>query len=145
LSLRIWVDHYGRSLWIKARSYFYRPQGEGIAIDVLAENETVWLTQTQMTKLLETTKQNIGQHIRNAFKDGELVREVVVKKFFTTTLHGAMSDKTQTHLGQGDGLIAAFLSSRKQQKARKPCGPSGKVLAQNGLQPRLLRYWIAKK
>lgn len=34
-------------------------------------------------------KQNVGQHIRNAFKDGELAREVVVKKFFTTTQHVA--------------------------------------------------------
>jgi predicted transcriptional regulator len=82
----------------KGEIVLYRPQDKNIAIDVLVENETVWLTQAQMAELFETTKQNVGQHIRNAFKDGELVREVVVKKFFTTTLHGAIPSKTQTRL-----------------------------------------------
>ena len=82
----------------KGEIILYRPQGDDVTIDVIVENETVWLTQAQMAELFETTKQNVGQHIRNAFNDGEIVREVVVKKFFTTTQHGAMPDKIQTHM-----------------------------------------------
>jgi len=38
----------------------------------------------------------IGKHINNVFSEGELVKDVVVAKFATTTLHGAIKDKTQT-------------------------------------------------
>lgn len=64
-------------------------------IDVKLENETVWLTQDQIAILFETTKQNISLHISNVFRDGELEREVVVKKSLTTTIHGAIPGKTQ--------------------------------------------------
>lgn len=41
-------------------------------IDVTMQDETVWLSQADMTKLFQTTKQNISLHINNIFKDGEL-------------------------------------------------------------------------
>jgi hypothetical protein len=37
-----------------------------------------------MADLFLTTKQNVGQHIRNVFAEGELAAESVVKDFFTT-------------------------------------------------------------
>jgi hypothetical protein len=82
----------------KGEIILYQPQGENVEIDVLVEDETVWLTQAQMAELFETSKQNVGQHIRNAFNDGEIVREVVVKKIFITTHHGAMPRKTQSRM-----------------------------------------------
>ena len=36
-------------------------------IDVLFQDETVWLTQKQMIELFQTTKQNISLHINNIF------------------------------------------------------------------------------
>lgn len=41
-------------------------------IEVRLDNETVWLTQQLMAELFQTTKQNIGQHLKNVFADGEL-------------------------------------------------------------------------
>ena len=55
----------------------------------------MWLTQQQMSELFSTTKQNISLHIGNIFREGELIKEVVVKDFFTTTIHGAIPGKTQ--------------------------------------------------
>lgn len=46
--------------------------------------ETIWATQDQIAGLFDTTKQNIGQHIKNIFQTGELRQEAVVKDFFTT-------------------------------------------------------------
>ena len=43
-------------------------------------------------------KAAVSKHLKNIFEDGELVEEVVVSKMETTTQHGALSDKTQTHL-----------------------------------------------
>ncbi len=56
----------------------------------------VWLTQEQMATLFDKNKRTISEHIRNVFKEGELSEEVVVRKFRTTTKHGAIAGKTQS-------------------------------------------------
>ncbi|GHU70354.1 hypothetical protein FACS189413_10590 [Bacteroidia bacterium] len=65
----------------------YQPDN-AIQLEVLVENETVWLTQAQMTVLFETTKQNISLHINNAFKEGEIEKISVVKDYLTTAIDG---------------------------------------------------------
>ena len=57
-------------------------------IEVRLENETVWLTQQLMAELFQTTKQNVGQHLKNVFAEGELRHDSVVKKSFTTAADG---------------------------------------------------------
>ena len=59
--------------------------------------QTVWLTQDQMKTLFQRDKSVISRHIRDIFNEGELDPEVVVAKKATTTRHGAIADKTQTH------------------------------------------------
>ena len=66
----------------------YQTQDGKTKIDVKIEDETVWLTQAQMADLFETTKQNISQHIKNAFDEGELNEISVVKDFLTTAQDG---------------------------------------------------------
>lgn len=48
------------------------------------EDDTVWLSQAQMTELFQTTKQNVSLHIKNVFDEGELEFGSVVKDFLTT-------------------------------------------------------------
>lgn len=63
--------------------------GDGaIRVEVRVAGETVWLNQAQMADLFQTTKQNVGLHIRNVFTEGELTPESVVKDFFTTAADG---------------------------------------------------------
>ena len=57
-----------------------------VEVDV-AKNE-VWLTQEQMALLFDTTKQNVGSHLKNCFAEGELDRNSVVKDSFTTASDG---------------------------------------------------------
>ena len=57
-------------------------------IDVSMQDETVWLSQADMSKLFQTTKQNISLHINNIFKDGELDSASVVKEYLTTGTDG---------------------------------------------------------
>lgn len=66
----------------------YRSEDGSIQLEVQLVDDNVWLTQNQMTILFETTKQNISLHINNAFKEGELVRDLVVKDFLTTATDG---------------------------------------------------------
>jgi hypothetical protein len=73
---------------------YQNPDGK-IKIDVRLEEETVWLTQGQMCELFQKSKATISEHIKNVFEEGELDDKVVVRKFRTTTQHGAISGKTQ--------------------------------------------------
>lgn len=52
------------------------------------QEETVWLTQAQMTELFETSKQNISLHINHCFEEGELDKDSVVKELLTTASDG---------------------------------------------------------
>lgn len=72
----------------KGQFLVYPSEDGQLKIEVRLENETVWLTQQQMAELFQTSKQNIGQHLKNVFEEGELVENSVVKKFFTTAADG---------------------------------------------------------
>ncbi len=73
------------------------PDGES-KIEVKLEGETVWLTLDQMATLFQRNKSTISRHVKNVLESGELEKEEVVAKNATTTQHGALKGKTQTHL-----------------------------------------------
>ncbi len=66
----------------------YQTQEGDIRLEVLLDEETVWLSQSQMTMLFNTTKQNISLHLRNVFKEKELLEDSVVKDYLTTASDG---------------------------------------------------------
>jgi hypothetical protein len=66
----------------------YRTEDGKLKIDVRFEGETVWLTQQHMAELFQTTKQNIGQHLKSIFAEEELALDSVVKDSFTTAADG---------------------------------------------------------
>jgi hypothetical protein len=70
------------------------PDGD-VKISVLLKDETIWLTQEQMTVLFDKAKSTISEHIKNIFAEGELDKKVVVRKFRITAKHGAIAGKTQ--------------------------------------------------
>jgi len=66
----------------------YQTEDGLIRVDVRVEASTVWLNQAQLAELFDTSKQNVGQHVRNVFAERELVESAVVKDFFTTAADG---------------------------------------------------------
>ena len=73
----------------------FKTEDENISVDVRFENETVWLTQDQMSLLFDKAKSTISEHIKHIFEEGELEEKVVVRNFRITTPHGAIVGKTQ--------------------------------------------------
>ena len=73
----------------------YQPDNS-IRIEVRLEDDTVWLTQAQMSVLFARDRTVIGRHIRNIFTEGELQEDEVCANFAHTTQHGAIKGKTQT-------------------------------------------------
>jgi len=66
----------------------YQPESESASLEVLIEDETVWLTQAQMAELFQTTRNNITLHISNIFKEEELVEISVCKDSLLTASDG---------------------------------------------------------
>lgn len=72
-------------------------ENQGVKLEVNLKDETVWLNLEQIAKLFKRDKSVISRHIKNALLE-ELKDEQVVAKFATTTKHGAIEGKTQTHI-----------------------------------------------
>lgn len=58
------------------------------SIDVKIEDDTVWLSQQQMSSLFKQTKQNISLHSNNCFKENELDKDSTVKDSLTVQIEG---------------------------------------------------------
>ena len=80
----------------------YQPDSE-VKLEVRLEEETVWLTQAQMAELFQTTRNNVTLHIRNIFKEGELVENSVCKESLRTAADGK---KYRTNFDNLDVIIS---------------------------------------
>ena len=59
----------------------YRSQDGSVQLNVKLENETVWLTQSQMAELFGRDRTVIARHINNCYKEGELDKNITCAKF----------------------------------------------------------------
>ena len=82
----------------KGQIILYQTQDGENKIEVTLANDTVWLTADQMAELFQRNKSTISRHVRNIFEEGELNKDMVVAKYATTSQHGAIEGKEQTHL-----------------------------------------------
>jgi len=59
-----------------------------LELNVSLNDETIWLTQKQLSELFGVTKQNISLHINRIFQDNELAKDATVKFFLTVQKEG---------------------------------------------------------
>lgn len=57
-------------------------------IQARLQDEIMWLTQVQLAQVFQTTRQNIGQHIKNIYEEKELDPSVTIKNFFIVQTEG---------------------------------------------------------
>lgn len=76
----------------------YETDNNKVISDVFVMDETIWMTQKQMSELFEVGIPAISKHLSNIFEEKELDENVVVSKMEITTQHGAIPGKTQTRL-----------------------------------------------
>ena len=74
----------------------YKDEEGRVSVSTRFADEDVWLTQAQLVEIYQSSKSNISEHIKHIFEDKELDETVVVRKFRTTTQHGAIEGKTQS-------------------------------------------------
>ena len=56
-------------------------ENSGVKLEVNVKDDTVWLTQEQMAKLYGKSKSTINEHIKNIYKDEELIENETLTKF----------------------------------------------------------------
>lgn len=67
---------------------FYEGEDKSLRIKAFIKDETVWLNQTQLAELFQTTKQLISYHLKNIFDEKELAKDATVKEFLTVQNEG---------------------------------------------------------
>ena len=70
----------------------YKDEEGRVSMNTRFADEDVWLTQAQLVEIYQSSKSNISEHIKHIFEDKELNPDVVVRKFRTTTQHGAIEE-----------------------------------------------------
>lgn len=74
----------------------YKSPSGDIKVDVLLQDETIWLPQKKIAQLFDVQRPAITKHLKNIFESGELDEKVVCSILELTTQHGAITDKTQS-------------------------------------------------
>ena len=112
---KIGTDEYGEIL-------IYQTDDGQTNIEVKIEDDTVWLTQQQLTELYQCSKSNISEHIKHIFEEGELDKDSVVRKFRTTADDGKTYNVTYYNLDMIISLgyrIRSVIATRFRQWATK--------------------------
>ncbi|MDR2870084.1 MAG: virulence RhuM family protein, partial [Deferribacteraceae bacterium] len=76
----------------------YQAENGKIRVDVRLEDETVWLTQSQMAQLFDKNVRTISEHISNIFDENELDKSSVIRKFRITANDGKSYDTAHYNL-----------------------------------------------
>jgi hypothetical protein len=87
----------------------YKTDKGDVKVDVLLQNETIWMPQSKIAELFEVQRPAITKHLNNIFESGELDEKVVCSILELTTPHGAIAHKTQvkpTKFYNLDAIIA---------------------------------------
>ncbi len=77
-----------KSLPDQSNFLFYRGDDGSVKIEVIIQDETVWLPLNRIAELFGTSKQNISYHLQNIYKEKELERKATVKEILTVQQEG---------------------------------------------------------
>lgn len=84
-------------------------------VEVRLEGETVWLTQKQMAALFDKNIRTVNEHVKNVFKEGELVENSVIRKFRITAADGKSYNTAHYNL---DVIISVGYRVKSQRGVR---------------------------
>jgi hypothetical protein len=84
----------------------YNTPQEDVKVDVLVQDETIWLTQKAMAALFGTSTDNIGLHLKNIYTDGELIEEASTEKISVLQKEGTREVRRSINFYNLDAVIS---------------------------------------
>lgn len=118
---------------MKNEIILYRPNELSEHIEVMLENETVWLNRQQMALLFGRDVKTLGKHINNVFSEGELNAIATVAKFATVQNEGGRRVERQVEYYNLDVIISVGYRVKSKQ------GTQFRIWATNVLRDYLLK------
>jgi hypothetical protein len=100
---------------MKNEIVIYQDDEASTHIEVRIEDETVWLSQTQMVELFRATRQNISLHINNIFRERELTFDSTVKEYLTVQKEGNRVVRRKLSLYNLDVIISVGYRVKSQR------------------------------
>jgi hypothetical protein len=114
---------------------YQKPDGN-IKIDVRLEDETVWLTQSQLCELFQKSKSTISEHINNVFEEGELEQLSTVRKFRTIQLEGNRNVERELEYYNLDLIISVGY------RVKSPQGTQFRIWATQRLKEYIIKGFL---
>jgi hypothetical protein len=96
----------------------YQTEGGKTQISVVLENETLWLSQKQLSELFGKAKGTISEHIKHIFEDGELLPAATVRLFRTVQTEGNRTVEREVEHYNLDMVLALGYRVRSQAGVR---------------------------
>lgn len=87
-------------------------------VEVRLESDTIWLTQKQIAELFATTPENVLMHLKNVFREGELVEPATTKDFLAVRQEGNRQVKRQLKHYNLDAIISVGYRVNSRQATR---------------------------
>ena len=91
---------------VDSQIILYQAEDGTTKIEVRLENETVWLSQQQLTQLYQTSRTNVVEHIKHIFEEEELSEEATCRKFRQVQMEGNRSVTRETPFYNLDMIIS---------------------------------------
>lgn len=85
---------------------FYQSPDGSVNIEVLYSEENIWLPQKRIAELFDTTPQNITQHLKNTYNEGELDALTTCKDFLQVQNEGARDVERKIKMYSLEAIIA---------------------------------------
>jgi len=118
----------------------YKSKDGSVALDVKLEKETIWLSQKQMSELFGKDTDTIGLHIRNAFKEGELLESATTVESSVVRQEGNRKVKRKIRLHNLDVVISVGYRVKSKR------GTEFRIWATNVLKQHLVQgYSVNEK
>ena len=77
-----------------------------VHLDIKLEQETLWLTQSQLAELFQVKPQNITMHLKKVFSDGELQEQATCKDFLQVQMEGGREVSRKRKFYNLDAIIS---------------------------------------
>lgn len=115
------MNKFKKTIPQKSDFLLYTTSGGEVRVDVLFQDETVWLTQKRMAELFETTTQNITIHLKNLYSEHEIDENSTCKEFLQVQKEGGRNVERKTLFYNLDAIISVGyrVNSEKAIQFRK--------------------------
>lgn len=88
------------------RFLMYHSDEGDVSVNAVVQDETVWLTQKGMAELFDCTTDNISQHLKNIYSDGELVELATTENFSVVQKEGSRNVTRAMRFYNLDAIIS---------------------------------------